>query len=98
MAQVSALTAGQDSGHPATALCQAFVADGVNAAVDPMQSTLPDAMVDRLTTEAKVQELRIPNDAVLPPGNRRDRKVGGVRLHLFSHSEYKCKSGPNPPP
>jgi hypothetical protein len=60
------------------------VADGVDAAMDAMESSIPDAVVDRLTTEAKRNELRIANDSMLPLGNCRDRKVDRVRLQLFS--------------
>ena len=74
------------------------MADGVDAPVDAMEAALSDAVVNRLTTEAQGPELFVTNDAVLSLGNGCDRKVARVRLHLFSHSENKCRSGSNPPP
>ncbi|HEX6711762.1 MAG TPA: hypothetical protein VF066_00200 [Thermoleophilaceae bacterium] len=87
MAQHGVSASGENSGHPAAALRQTRVPDGVDALVDPMQPARPDAMVDRLTAETKRDELLILHDAVLPRGKHRNGRIHKPIPLLFSHSE-----------
>src|SRR4051812_48593282 len=56
-----------------------------------MEPPGPHATVDRLTTEAERNELRMSDDSVLPPCQRRNRGIDRLRLQLCSHSESKCR-------
>src|SRR5690349_7031265 len=88
----------QDRRHPATALSEPLVPDGVDAPVDLVQAARLDAPLDRLTTEAERVELRMGNDSVLTRSKRGDERIDTVSLHLSPHSESKCRLGPNSPP
>src|SRR4051794_11300407 len=98
MTEHSAGAAGEHGSHPASALRQALVADGIDALVDAMELAQPSAPVDRLTTETELNELSKGNDSVLPGGQRRDSAMDRVRLRFVSHGETKCRRGPNSPP
>jgi hypothetical protein len=53
------------------------VADGVDAAMQPVQATRRDAVGDRAPAEPKCRELPSGDDAVLSVRERRDRAVDG---------------------
>jgi hypothetical protein len=56
------------------------VADRVDAAVEPQQPTLPDAVVDGIEGEAEGGQLNAGDDAVLAAGDGPDRCVREMRL------------------
>ena len=85
--QHGTVAAREHRGHPAAALRQARVADGVDASVNAVEATGVNAVVDRLATKAKGKELWIRNNSVLPPGQRRDQRVDRSSAYFFPHSE-----------
>src|SRR3954471_7466464 len=98
VAQHGVVAAGEHSGHPAPALSQALVADGVHAAVDAMKAPCADATLNRRRAEADGDQLGMSDHAMLPRGNHRDPEIDGVRLLLRSHSDCKCRRTENSPP
>jgi hypothetical protein len=93
-----AFAAGEYSGHPAAALRQALVADGVDAPVNAMEATRTKPPVDRLATKTEPDQLSMANHAMLARGDRGHPGIRRAILLFVSHSEYKCRNGPNSPP
>src|SRR4051794_28117872 len=98
MTQRGAPPTSKHGSHPTTALRQPRVPDGIYALVDAMQLPGPCPPVNGITTEAKRNELRKRNDAMLPRGQRPDPAIDRVRLRFVAHSATKCSLGPNSPP
>ena len=60
------------------------MADRVDAAVDGMQESARNTVLDRAATEAKLRQLRSRNHATLGAGERGDRPIASrVRLDIY---------------
>jgi hypothetical protein len=98
VAQDGILAAGEHGSHPSSPLRQARMPDGEDAVMHAVKSPRPHTALNRSTTEAKGDQLRMANDSVLPHGDTRNERIDRVRLRFVSHSDSKCRSVPNPPP
>jgi hypothetical protein len=75
MAQRRAGTGSEDGGHPAAVARQHWMADGVDAAVNAVQSPRGRAMRHRTLREPEPHELRERDDTVLALRQPRDLPV-----------------------
>jgi hypothetical protein len=77
VAQHGAGAAGKHGRHPASLRGQHRVPDRVDAAVDQMQPTAANAMIDPGDAQPERPQLRSRDHAVLSPGERGDLHVVG---------------------
>jgi hypothetical protein len=75
MAEDGARSAGQDRGHPVTVLRQLPPTDRVHAAPDRMKASLRYPVIDGMPAEPELEQLLARHDAVLPRGERPDRRM-----------------------
>ena len=81
--------------HP-RALCQARVANRVHAAVNLMQSSVPDPPRNRPLGHAGGVQLRGRHDAVLTPGERPNRRIATRHEKLFYANDFSCHDANRP--
>jgi hypothetical protein len=79
MAEDGLRAARQDGGHAPAIGAQDGVADGIHAAVDPMQPSPRGPLLRATGTEADGLELRQQDDPVLARGELGERPVGAWR-------------------
>ena len=75
---------GEDGRHPAPFAGNDAMTDGIDAAVQAVQPTLLDSMLDSAPANAHSVELRAGDDAMLTLRERRDPSVN-ARLSLTVH-------------
>jgi hypothetical protein len=63
---------------------------GVHAAMNPVEASLPDAMLDRARADAKPEQLPPCDHAVLLGRERRDPPVGATRGQFSPYVGDKC--------
>jgi len=90
MAQKRVRSAGQDGRHPTSLADDRPVTDRVDATVKLVEATVRDASVDRLATEAELEELAPRDRAVLSLRKGGDEAVGRFGARFASIIEVNC--------
>ena len=65
--------------------------DGIDAAVQRMQPAQRESVLDRIRSEAEVEELCARDDAMLPSRNRRDRRLHTTRRTFGAHNALNVR-------
>jgi hypothetical protein len=73
---------GEDGGHPPGLAAERPMPDRIHAAVEGQQETDGDAVLDRPTADAALDELRMRDDAMLARRERRDHFLDATRRTL----------------
>ena len=95
MAQRAALSAREGRGLPKAAVAQARVADGIHAAMDPVQAPHPASADDCALVHARPVQLEARDNSVLAGGDPGDARLWADGL--FSHTENKSSGPVNAP-
>jgi hypothetical protein len=91
VAEHGARAGGEDGGHPASALREGSVADGVHAAVHDVESLAVHPPVDRAPSHAALEQLPAGHDPMLRACQVRNEGVDGSRLRFAIHVMVKCR-------
>src|SRR3954454_4112386 len=91
MAQHSVASDGQDRGHPPAVAREGAMADRVHTAVERLQPTTLDAVVDGIEGEPDRGKLRPAHDAVLVGRDRGDRRVDGTSAILTVYFRHNVR-------
>jgi hypothetical protein len=84
-------TRGEHGGHPASALREGSVADGVDAAVHDVEPSAMHPPVDCAPSHVALEQLPAGHDPVLRAGQLRDEGVDGSRLRFAIYVMVKCR-------
>jgi hypothetical protein len=90
VAQLGPAAGGEDGGHPVAVKADAFVAYGVDAAVDDMEATGREPMPYRAPSKAHLDQLPPGNNAVLTPSQVGKQLVQRPWLRLCTYNAPNC--------
>jgi hypothetical protein len=95
VAEDRAVARRKDRGHPRAVPGQDRVADREHGAVNDVQATALEAMVDRSGAEPQLGQLRTRHDAVLAHGQARDRRVRRTSVTFAPYVGAKVNVDPH---
>jgi len=92
----STFSAGQHRGHKAPLLAEMSVTDGVDAAMDAVQTANPGAMEDTMLRDSRCAQLSDRNDAMLTLDQARNHSIviGAFPRHIAGKAPMPLGSPP----